>query len=134
MRKASLAATLAALALAAPPAAAFAEEALAPSPKAVIYPGDVIRDDMLTDVPQGGARDSGGPFVTDRAFVVGKAARLTPPAGPRDPLCRGLYLQARRRRRRGEARLRRGRPLHRHLGRGAAGRFDRRLCARAQFR
>lgn len=77
MRKASLAAMLAALILAAPPAAAFAEEPLAPSPKAVIYPGDVIRDDMLTDLPQGGARDSGGPFVTDRAFVVGKAARLT---------------------------------------------------------
>ena len=57
--------------------AARAQEPLAPSPKAVIYPGDVIRDDMLTDIPRGGARDGGGPFVEDRAIVVGKVARLT---------------------------------------------------------
>ncbi len=56
---------------------ASAQEALAPSPKAVIYPGDVIREDMLTDLPQGGARDAGGPYVEDRSVVVGKTARLT---------------------------------------------------------
>ena len=60
MRSRSVRAALAAtgfLALAFGPA--FAQEALAPSPRAVIYPGDVIRDDMLTDLPQGGARDAG---------------------------------------------------------------------------
>jgi flagella basal body P-ring formation protein FlgA len=56
---------------------ALAQEAGAPSPKGVIYPGDVIRDDMLADLPQGGVRDGGGPFVEDRALIVGKVARLT---------------------------------------------------------
>ena len=56
---------------------AFAQEVGAPSPKGVIYPGDVIRDDMLADLPQGGVRDAGGPFVEDRALIVGKVARLT---------------------------------------------------------
>jgi flagellar basal body P-ring formation protein FlgA len=57
--------------------AARAQEASAPTPKSVIYPGDLIRDDMLVDRPQGGVRDGGGPFVDDRALVVGKVARLT---------------------------------------------------------
>jgi flagella basal body P-ring formation protein FlgA len=55
----------------------LAQEASAPAPKGVIYPGDVIRDDMLADLPQGGVRDGGGPFVEDRALIVGKIARLT---------------------------------------------------------
>ena len=47
-----------------------------PTPKAVIYPGDVISDDMLVDeVPPNPA--VGGPFASSRAEVVGKAARLT---------------------------------------------------------
>jgi flagellar basal body P-ring formation protein FlgA len=58
-------------------AAALAQEAIAPTPKGVIYPGDLIRDDMLADQPQGGVRDGGGPFVEDRALIVGKVARLT---------------------------------------------------------
>src|SRR5271166_5550781 len=58
-------------------AAAKAQEVAAPSPKGVIYPGDVIRDDMLADLPQGGSRDGGGPFVENRALIVGKVARLT---------------------------------------------------------
>ncbi len=49
----------------------------APTPKAVIYPGDVIRDDMLTDSPEGVIRDGGGPYGEDRALIVGKAAKLT---------------------------------------------------------
>ncbi len=57
--------------------AALAQEASAPTPKSVIYPGDLIRDDMLADQPQGGVRDGGGPFVEDRALIVGKVARLT---------------------------------------------------------
>jgi flagella basal body P-ring formation protein FlgA len=56
---------------------ALAEEAGTPTPKSVIYPGDVIRDDMLADLSQGGVADGGGPFVEDRALIVGKVARLT---------------------------------------------------------
>ena len=53
-----------------------AQEALVPTPKAVIYPGDVILDEMLVDVPHV-ARDGSGPFVDSRSLIVGKAARLT---------------------------------------------------------
>jgi flagellar basal body P-ring formation protein FlgA len=66
-----------AIALSALVGPARAEEPEAPTPKAVIYPGDVIRDDMLADSPDGGIRDAGGPYVEDRALVVGKVARLT---------------------------------------------------------
>jgi flagella basal body P-ring formation protein FlgA len=55
---------------------AAAQEALAPTPRVVIYPGDVIRDDMLADVA-GAARDGSGPFVDSRSLIVGKVARLT---------------------------------------------------------
>jgi flagella basal body P-ring formation protein FlgA len=58
-------------------AAALAQEASAPTPKSVIYPGDLIRDDMLADQFQGGVRDGAGPFVEDRALIVGEVARLT---------------------------------------------------------
>ncbi len=57
--------------------AATAQEIAAPTPKSVIYPGDVIGDDMLADLPQGGLRDGEGPFVENRALIVGKVARLT---------------------------------------------------------
>ena len=53
-----------------------AQEALAPTPRVVIYPGDVIRDDMLADVAEP-AHDSSGPYVEQRSLVVGKVARLT---------------------------------------------------------
>jgi flagella basal body P-ring formation protein FlgA len=53
-----------------------AQEALVPTPKAVIYLGDVILDDMLADVPNAG-RDGSGPFVNSRSLIVGKVARLT---------------------------------------------------------
>jgi flagella basal body P-ring formation protein FlgA len=55
---------------------AAAQEALAPTPRVVIYPGDVIRDDMLADVAQA-ARDGSEPFVEQRSLIVGKVARLT---------------------------------------------------------
>ena len=55
---------------------AVAQEALVPTPKAVIYPGDLILDEMLVDVPDA-ARDGSGPFVHSRAMIVGKVARLT---------------------------------------------------------
>lgn len=77
MRARNIEAFLAALFLLPALAPALAQEALAPTPKSVIYPGDIIREDMLTDLPLGGARDGGGPFVEDRSMVVGKMARLT---------------------------------------------------------
>ncbi|HTR14355.1 MAG TPA: flagellar basal body P-ring formation chaperone FlgA [Roseiarcus sp.] len=57
--------------------AARAQVLGAPTPKTVIYPGEVIRDDMLIDAAQGPARDTGGPFIESRALAVGKVARLT---------------------------------------------------------
>jgi flagellar basal body P-ring formation protein FlgA len=57
-------------------APAAAQEAVAPTPRVVIYPGDVIRDDMLADVAEP-ARDASGPFVEQRSLIVGKVARLT---------------------------------------------------------
>jgi flagella basal body P-ring formation protein FlgA len=57
-------------------APSLAQEALIPTPKAVIYPGDIILDEMLADVPNA-ARDGSGPFVNSRSLIVGKAARLT---------------------------------------------------------
>ena len=65
---------MAALVLLAPPT--IAQETRAPTPKAVIYPGDVIRDDMLAE-SETAARDAGGPYVEDRSLIVGKVARLT---------------------------------------------------------
>jgi flagella basal body P-ring formation protein FlgA len=57
-------------------ASSLAQEALVPTPKAVIYPGDVILGEMLVDVANV-ARDGSGPFVDSRSLIVGKAARLT---------------------------------------------------------
>jgi flagellar basal body P-ring formation protein FlgA len=54
----------------------LAQESSIPTPKAVIYPGDVILDEMLVDVPNA-ARDGSGPFVDSRSLIVGKMARLT---------------------------------------------------------
>jgi len=56
---------------------ATAQNAGLPTPKAVIYPGDVIRDDMLADASDGGVRDAGGPYIESRALIVGKMARST---------------------------------------------------------
>jgi|SRR5271165_1830679 len=57
--------------------AARAQVAGAPTPKSVIYPGEVIRDGMLVDSALDPAPDTGGPFIESRAMVVGKVARLT---------------------------------------------------------
>jgi flagella basal body P-ring formation protein FlgA len=54
----------------------WAQESAIPTPKAVIYPGDVILDEMLVDAPNA-ARDGSGPFVDSRSLIVGKMARLT---------------------------------------------------------
>jgi flagellar basal body P-ring formation protein FlgA len=53
-----------------------AQETLAPTPTVVIYPGDVIRDDMLADISHV-VHDGSGPFVESRAIIIGKVARLT---------------------------------------------------------
>jgi len=53
-----------------------AQQDLAPTPKVVIYPGDVISDDMLADNPLA-VREGPGPYVESRALIVGKVARLT---------------------------------------------------------
>jgi flagellar basal body P-ring formation protein FlgA len=55
---------------------AAAQEAHVPTPKAVIYPGDLILDEMLVDVPNA-SRDGSGPFVDSRLLIVGRVARLT---------------------------------------------------------
>jgi flagellar basal body P-ring formation protein FlgA len=55
---------------------ALGQEAAIPTPKAVIYPGDLILDEMLVDAPNA-ARDGSGPFVDSRSLIVGKVARLT---------------------------------------------------------
>jgi flagellar basal body P-ring formation protein FlgA len=55
---------------------AAAQEALAPTPKVVIYPGDLILNGMLADVSNP-ARDGSGPFVDSRSLIIGKVARLT---------------------------------------------------------
>ena len=69
--KAAIAAFAAACAI---PAAA--QDTLVPTPKAVIYPGDLILDEMLVDLPNA-TRDGSGPFVSSRAIIIGKVARLT---------------------------------------------------------
>ena len=66
-------------------APSLAQETLVPTPKAVIYPGDIILDEMLADVPNP-ARDGSGPFVNSRSLIVGKAARLTLLPGHAIPL------------------------------------------------
>ncbi len=61
------------LALGAP---AAADEALAPTPKAIIYPGDLITEDMLTDAPLDAPTYS-GPIAMQASDVVGMAAART---------------------------------------------------------
>ena len=69
------AACLQALALLAAAVPAAASERR-PVPAAVIYPGDIIRDGMLTDAEFPDAISSGG-YATNRTMLVGKVARRT---------------------------------------------------------
>jgi len=77
MRVDRIAALLALLGLwLAPDLGALAQEAALPTPRVVIYPGDVIRDDMLADRPA--ERVMGiGPFVQMRSQLVGKMASMS---------------------------------------------------------
>jgi flagella basal body P-ring formation protein FlgA len=56
---------------------AIAQERTVPVPTEVIYPGDIIREGMLTDVPIDDATGRGGSFVDTHAAIVGKMAKRT---------------------------------------------------------
>ena len=56
-----------------------------PTPRVVIYPGDVIHNDMLSDLPADTARGV-GPFAETRSAVIGKMARRTLLPGGAIPL------------------------------------------------
>jgi flagella basal body P-ring formation protein FlgA len=58
------------------PGLASAAEMRAPSPKAIIYPGDIIRDDMLVDAPLAAPAYS-GPVALGSEDIVGMVARRT---------------------------------------------------------
>src|SRR5580704_12518946 len=66
-------------------ACALAQDAAAPTPKAVIYPGDVIRGDMLTDLPTNALRGA-APIAESRSVVVGKVSHRTLLPGAPIPL------------------------------------------------
>ncbi len=85
MRVNRIAALVASLGLwLAPNLGALAQDAL-PTPKIVIYPGDLIRDDMLADLSAEMATGI-GPFAETRSAVVGKMARRTLLPGAAIPL------------------------------------------------
>jgi flagella basal body P-ring formation protein FlgA len=56
---------------------ALAQERTAPTPKQVIYPGDVIRDSMLIDTIFEDAAADDGSIVASRAALIGKIAKRT---------------------------------------------------------
>jgi flagella basal body P-ring formation protein FlgA len=56
---------------------ALAQERTVPAPKQVIYPGDVIRDAMLTDISVDGGSADDGSIVGSRAALIGKIAKRT---------------------------------------------------------
>ena len=74
---------LAFVSAAATPAAA--QTAVVPSAKAVIYPGDVIGDEMLADT-SAQLDGAGGPFALSRSELIGKVARRTLLPGRAIPL------------------------------------------------
>jgi flagella basal body P-ring formation protein FlgA len=56
--------------------AAGAQDVAPPTPRIVIYPGDIIADDMLADLPPETAQGV-GPIAQSRAAVIGKMSRRT---------------------------------------------------------
>ena len=64
---------------------AVAQTSVMPSAKAVIYPGDVIDDEMLADI-SAQADGAGGPFALSRSELIGKMARRTLLPGRAIPL------------------------------------------------
>jgi flagella basal body P-ring formation protein FlgA len=69
----------------APGLVALAQNAALPTPRVVIYPGDIIHDDMLADRSAETANGP-GPFVTARSQAIGKMARRTLLPGVAIPL------------------------------------------------
>lgn len=70
------------------PCLARAQSTVVPAPRVVIYPGDIIVDDMLAEAPLGD-NVAGGPFALSRDEVIGKAAHRTLLPGKPIPL-RGI--------------------------------------------
>lgn len=58
-------------------AGAFAQERSLPVPVAVIYPGDIIRDAMLSEKSFGVGADAERSFFDSKGALVGKVARRT---------------------------------------------------------
>lgn len=56
---------------------ALAQERTVPTPKQVIYPGDVLRDSMLTDMSVDDAPADDSSIVDSRAALIGKIAKRT---------------------------------------------------------
>jgi flagella basal body P-ring formation protein FlgA len=56
---------------------ALAEDRMVPTPNQVIYPGDVIRDSMLTDVSVYDIPNNDGTLLDNRAALLGKVAKRT---------------------------------------------------------
>jgi flagellar basal body P-ring formation protein FlgA len=56
---------------------AFAEDRTVPTPTQVIYPGDVIRDSMLTDLSVYDIPNAGEAIIESRAALVGRIAKRT---------------------------------------------------------
>jgi flagella basal body P-ring formation protein FlgA len=76
--------TLLALGLASPTHAG-AQASLIPSPRSVIYPGDVIRDEMLADIPAEEG-DAVAGVALSRSELIGKISRRTLLPGRAVPL------------------------------------------------
>jgi flagella basal body P-ring formation protein FlgA len=76
-RRLSVGLVLAALAWPGMSLCALAEDRTIPVPKEVIYPGDIIRDGMLTDISVYDAAGADGSLIVSRADIVGKAAKRT---------------------------------------------------------
>src|SRR5579863_887037 len=56
---------------------ARAQERTVPAPKQVIYPGDIIRDSMLTDIAVDESAALDDSIVDNRAALIGKIAKRT---------------------------------------------------------
>ena len=69
-----------------PTAAALAQAAMTPVPRTVIYPGEVILDDMLVDAPDDRIDARADSAARTRSLLVGKMARRTLLPGRAIPL------------------------------------------------
>ena len=64
---------------------ALAQQDAFPTPRIVIYPGDVIHEDMLAEMPAEAVLGI-GPFAATRSALIGKMARRTLLPGAAIPL------------------------------------------------